>query len=293
MSLPPSLVRGIRYRNPDWPGMRLEAVPMRSFWTRAAADFFLRPRRPSFHHLFLCSAGAGHHTVDFQRLELEPGTVVHVRPGQVQAFGWNPDLDGVLLMFTPEALLAEPARHRFRFPPLLRLAPVERAWAEAGFRHLLAEYARTDGGATSERALQHLLAALCLQLGQLAPPASGPGPDLLQQFEADLERHFLESRTVADYARRLGYAERTLVRAARAAGRACPKTLIAERVLLEAKRLLAQGDLGSGRIAAHLGFSEPTNFTKFFRKGTGMTPEAFRRLAGEGGALGNAIQPQG
>ena len=71
-------------------------------------------------------------------------------------------------------------------------------------------------------------------------------------------------------------AERTLVRAAWEAAGTSPKAFIDARVLLEAKRLLAHTDWTSGRIAVHLGFSEPTNFAKFFRKGAGLSPEAFR-----------------
>lgn len=76
-------------------------------------------------------------------------------------------------------------------------------------------------------------------------PVSPARAELFPLFEAEVERSFLRTRTVADYARRLGYSERPLARA--------------------------------GRIAVRLGFSEPTNFAKFFRKGTGLTPGTFRK----------------
>lgn len=255
---------------------------MRAFWRRADEAFFRRPRRPDFHHLFLCTEGVGHHTIDFERVALAAGSVVHVRPGQVHAFGWNADLDGVLLMFAPEALLAEPSRFRIRLPARLRLEAQDRPWVAEGFRTLLAEYGRTDGTALSERRLQHLLAALVLQLGGLvdrarpAVPAPADQLALFQLFQEEVEGRFLETRAVADYARRLGYSGRTLVRAAASAGGTSPKAVIAARVLLEAKRLLVHTDLAIGRIALYLGFSEATNFTKFFRKGAGTSPEGFR-----------------
>ena len=292
MDSPESPIRGIRYRNPAWPGLCLEAVTLGAFWHRASETHFQRPRRPDFHHLFLCTAGEGRHAVDFQRLELSAGTVVHVRPGQVHAFGWEPDLDGVLLMFAPEALPREPAGLAAPLPPCLRLDMEEQPWVEAAFRDLLAEYGRTDGGLVSLRSMQHLLAALVLRLGRLtarreAAPAVSPGrASLFRLFEEEVERQFLRTRTVADYARRLGYAERTLVRAVREAAGTSPKAVIDGRVLLEARRLLAHTDLGVGRIAVHLGFSEPTNFTKFFRRGTGMSPEGFRDREREAATAG-------
>lgn len=250
---------------------------MRGLWGRGPESQFRRPGRPGFHHLLLCTAGQGAHTVDFQRFDLLPGTVLHVRPGQVHAFGWNRDLDGVALLFAPEALLSglgvEP-------PPCLRLEGEARAALARAFRDLLDEYGRTDGGPLSTRTLRHLLAALVLRLARLAPegenePMSGRRA-LFRLFAEDVERRFLHTRTVADYARHLGYAERTLVRAAWEAAGTSPKAFIDARVLLEAKRLLAHTDWTSGRIAVHLGFSEPTNFAKFFRKGAGLSPEAFR-----------------
>ena len=47
-------------------------------------------------------------------------------------------------------------------------------------------------------------------------------------------------------------------------------------MLLEAKRLLAHGDQPAAKIAARLGFSSATNFTKFFHQRTGTSPLAFR-----------------
>jgi len=39
------------------------------------------------------------------------------------------------------------------------------------------------------------------------------------------------------------------------------------------------GDDPVATIARHLGFTEPTNFTKFFARRTGTTPADFRRTA--------------
>ena len=276
-------IRGIRYRNPVWPGLHLEAVPLGTLLDRGPEARFRSPRRPDFHHFLLCTAGAGHHTVDFQCWELSPGQVIHVAPGQVHAFGCEPGLEGVLLMFAPEALPREPSGCGTRLPPWLQVEPEDRAWVQVAFGELLAEYERTDGGPVSLRALQHLLAALVLRLGRLAarqearvPPVPPGQAELFHLFEAEVERHFRQTRTVSEYARRLGYAERTLARAAQAVAGSSPKSLIDGRVLLEAKRLLVHTGLGVGQIAAYLGFSEPTNFTKFFRRGTRLSPEGFR-----------------
>jgi AraC-like DNA-binding protein len=52
------------------------------------------------------------------------------------------------------------------------------------------------------------------------------------------------------------------------------KEYIDRRVLLEAKRLLVHGDQPAAKIAARLGFSSATNFSKFFRQRAGTSPLA-------------------
>ena len=55
-------------------------------------------------------------------------------------------------------------------------------------------------------------------------------------------------------------------------------TLIRERVILEAKRLLINLDLMVSEIADKLNFDDQSYFIKFFKKYEGITPEKFRKL---------------
>ena len=55
-----------------------------------------------------------------------------------------------------------------------------------------------------------------------------------------------------------------------------PKTIIDERVTLEAKRLLIHTNLSIKEVGYDLGFEEPTNFIKYFRKHNNKTPIEFR-----------------
>ncbi len=57
-----------------------------------------------------------------------------------------------------------------------------------------------------------------------------------------------------------------------------PKEVIDERVAVEAKRLLTHTADPIATIGAGLGFSEATNFTKFFTRVVGVPPHDFRTL---------------
>lgn len=79
-----------------------------------------------------------------------------------------------------------------------------------------------------------------------------------------------------DMARRMAMAPRTLRRHLRAEGTSYSRLLEAAR-RREATRLLEQSDLPVREIATLLGYEEPANFTRAFRRWTGGPPSAHRR----------------
>ncbi|MFI2345859.1 helix-turn-helix domain-containing protein [Streptomyces sp. NPDC019443] len=100
-------------------------------------------------------------------------------------------------------------------------------------------------------------------------------PYRLHQYE--LERAFAVQHQAHDYATRLGYSLRTLNRVCRQATGHTAKQLNDASVTLEAKPLLAHTDLSAASISHRLGFTEPTNFSKFFARATGQTPRNLPR----------------
>ncbi|MHA7152957.1 helix-turn-helix domain-containing protein, partial [Burkholderia pseudomallei] len=58
------------------------------------------------------------------------------------------------------------------------------------------------------------------------------------------------------------------------------RALVDEARLRDARRLLRASDLDLKTIAARLQFNDPANFTRAFRKWTGLTPSAYREAGG-------------
>lgn len=88
--------------------------------------------------------------------------------------------------------------------------------------------------------------------------------------------------TLESVAARLHLSARTLRRRLQEEG-AQYSLLLDEARRRDAERLLANGDLDVQRIAALLGYADPANFTRAFRKWTGLTPTAWREgQAGRG-----------
>jgi AraC-like DNA-binding protein len=126
--------------------------------------------------------------------------------------------------------------------------------------------------------MQSLLIRLQLD-GAPSAPGERVQPAALQRyqrFRAAVERDFARWHGVAHYAARLGCSEKSLTRAALQVTDRSAKAVISERLVLEAKRLLAHTLLPVAVIGDQLGFAEATNFVKFFSRETGLTPGAFR-----------------
>ncbi|MFD9388523.1 AraC family transcriptional regulator [Streptomyces collinus] len=250
-----------------------------------------RGRRPDlvhrvdFHTLTLITEGNGEHAIDFVTYPCRPGTVLWVRPGQVQRFVRPGTANGTHLLFTPafppHASSADRLVKEWYGPACRQLgASPEYAVLSTLLGQMRAEYDRPAQTVSAE-ILQLLLATVLLHIDRLPHPEGGGDPhaggEVYRRFRAELERGYTTTRRAADYAHRLGYTVKTLTRACTAATGQPVKHVIDARVALEAQRLLAHTDEPVATIARRLGFVEPTNFGKFFTRHTGMTPGTFRQ----------------
>ncbi|MCK7625328.1 AraC family transcriptional regulator [Streptomyces sp. RS10V-4] len=282
------VIRAVPFAAPAGRPAGVEVLTLAELRERAEACRLAAPHRPDFHHLLLLDRGRLVHCVDFREHPLAPGDLLWSRPGQVQHFGDLAEAEGRLVLFESGFLdpaTAAAARIEDWYGPAVRRprGAAARALDEA-LGQLHREFSAL-GGLPLEvhlEVLRHLLAVLVLRAAHPDGVADGPGAAACEagetylRFRDAVERGFTRSRRVADYARALGYAPRTLSRATEAAAGVGAKEFIDRRVVLEAKRLLAHGDQPAARIADRLGFADATNFTKFFQRQAGLTPIAFR-----------------
>lgn len=248
------------------------------------------PHRPGFHQIILVTEGSGRFWVDSTPFDCRPGCLLWTRPNQVVQTSPGPDMDADMVVFTEEFPLRLNA-HMGMLDDVLRpshwrLSATELADVSRVLTLLQDEFDKPDL-ALGEDILKHLLAVLLLHIDQMCRThhedtsdhvdlRNGHG-ELFLRFRRHLEDSFRETRKVEDYAALLGCSARALARACQAVAGASTKDLIDARVALEARRLLVHTDLPVGTIADQLGFSEVTNFTKFFIRRVSTTPGAFRR----------------
>ncbi|KAA6223184.1 helix-turn-helix domain-containing protein [Streptomyces albofaciens JCM 4342] len=259
-----------------------------------------RPRRPAFHELLTVTTGTLRCSVDFNTVDLTPGSWLWVRPGQVLQFLTHlSETGGTAILFppgflsTPTAAITGAQDHtRCRL-----LRPTARQTPALGHIRRALEESYRDITALPLKAhieaMRSLLSALLLHLAHPdgSPSPGSPGDEPFHRFRQAVEESFCHTHRVEEYAARLGYSVRTLTRATRAAAGCGAKRFIDDRILLEAKRLLAHTALPPAVIGERIGFHHATAFSAFFRRRTGTTPTAFRTWAA--GAPSAARHPAG
>lgn len=257
---------------------------------RVPQEHFNYPSRLDFYQLILVTQGRFRHTVDFQLEPTPRGSLLAMRPGQVQNFETSKKWDGWIVIFRPESFQSTSAMGSQTLQlsvddipvqlPLNRASfdAVEAALAQmhldaslAGQMHLVGALVRTQ--------LQAILIRLLLasEQQQAAPILDSLHARHFKKYRDAAEQRHHEWHRVADYANALGISEKTLGRATLAVTGQSAKTYLSQRIALEAKRLLAHTNWPIANVADKLGFDEATNFVKFFRREAHCAPSEFRK----------------
>jgi AraC-like DNA-binding protein len=281
------------YRPPPPYRLDVEILSVRDLQRRATAEHLRRAHRIDFHLLIFVTSGKCDHVVDFEPVRCRSGSLLVLRPSQAEQFDVRSDWDGWLVLFRPEFLFlpqSEGGADDLHLAGILAGLPghltlheyeLHRAMGVVAQMH---EDSRIDALATGIQALlRHQLCALLMRIGILHRRQVDERltlPSELQRFRSLhqlVEQSYAKWHQVTQYAHRLGCSEKSLTRATMGVAGLTAKAFIASRISLEAKRLLAHTSSSVAAIADSLGFDDPSNFVKFFKRETGCTPTEFRR----------------
>lgn len=286
-------IQRLGYRPPSFYPLDLEVFPVSELRRRVAKDPLRLAHRIDFHMLICVTRGQCTHTIDFTAIPCRPGSLLTLRPAQAQQFDSSLDWDGWLVIFRPEFLL--PLQTTVAQADLQMVASLEalsehmalveeETQAVAGGIVQMHRDAQLQGSSAFLHALlRHQLYALLLRLhlvgGRQGSQGTAGSSNLqrFKRFKLLLEKNFASQHQVSGYGSLLGCSEKSLSRATLEVAGVTAKAYIASRINLEAKRLLAHTALPIALIADRVGFDEPTNFVKFFKREAGCSPGEFRR----------------
>lgn len=245
-------------------------------------------RHTVLHQMILVLRGQGVVLADGARAQYRPPALILVPAGSVHGFEFEPGTDGHILSVS-DSLLRDIARNEpgvdslFAQPLTMEFqrGQLRATGLQQAFRRLARELSRRDPGRML--ALQgwlQVLLANALRLAQQGRKAMDTLDSqrrlLMIRFGELLESRFRRAPTVPECASALGVSESRLRTTCLAQTGQSPIQLIHARVLLEAKRQLLYTEHAVSEIGYGLGFEDPAYFTRFFSRGAGVSPRAFR-----------------
>ncbi|WP_430813596.1 AraC family transcriptional regulator [Carboxylicivirga sp. RSCT41] len=248
------------------------------------------PHRPQFYHILWIEKGIGTHYIDFNPVRIEDDSVVFVAANSVNRFDQDGIYQGKSIIFTDGFFCknqqdAQYLRSSLLYSDLYGVARLKLNPAYSELKVLLnameSEFMREQDD-MQYGILHNLLHIFLLQsereirqqgFEELKPSIQ---LDYLVQFKDLLEENFRKERSVNKYASGMGISDKQLHKATTNLLDKTPKQIIDERVILESKRLLVHSSMAVKEIAYELGYEEPSNFIKFFRKHARVTPAEFR-----------------
>ena len=241
-----------------------------------------KPHQAEFFQMIWIKTGSLSCRIDFELKRIEANELLVIAAGQVCQFDVHGMYTGQLVLFTANFFTrTEEDAHFLHTAEILslvnsnKIVKVSACMIEPLFILLEKELDRTKDSFQSAIAQNYLRIILLEAERQVKPNQLKIGGQI-QAFYQLIETNYKINRNVNYYASLLGISEKKLTQEIKQRTGLTPKVCIDTRVVLEAKRLLSYSSLSVKELSFILGFEEPTNFIKYFRKHTQLTPQVFR-----------------
>jgi len=281
----------IKFQNRINPKSGFDLIRLEDLLNRTDLD-----HDPFDHHLveffilLIIKKGKGKHAIDFVDYEYSDGTLFTIRKDQIQKFYPNTKVEGSLLLFTNDFLVSflekqESDKTLQLFNELLgspklqlpskrfqktleQLNRIQEEYFEEGDEHSLS---------IIRNELQILIARLFrIKSKHEALLYSHQHLSEFIRFQNMVESNITKHNKVSYYAAQMGLSTKSLNKITQNTIHKSAKDFLNEIHLKQIKRLLINSTNSIKEIAYYSGFEEPSNFYKFFKKHTQLTPEQFR-----------------
>ncbi len=248
-----------------------------------------QPHRHDFYTIIFAKKASGIHLIDFNEYQLSDNLIFFVSPGQVHQIIEKEQSNGWVITFSREFLEENHIDYCFiedinlftdygQSPPLPldeREIDILNQYSHQMLTTLSSE---TKFKMSAIGALLKLFLITCnniCTLEQKNPQQVHAGTTILKAYKNLVENHFSEWHKVHQYAEELHVTPDHLNRTIKLLIGKTAKEYLQSRIIIAAKRMLYFSDLTTKEISYELGFSEPSNFSNFFKKITGISPSQY------------------
>lgn len=246
--------------------------------------------RTGFYHIIWFQKGNPTHLVDFNPIKIKPNTLLFLNKDTVQRFDDKTKFEAKAIVFTDSFFCKTETdskflRNNILFNDLFSVSQIQIANNQSLFAELLQQMTNELENVKDNLQtdiLKNLLHNFLLHSERekrkqnFIEIKKDANLDYVMLFKDLLETNYKTQKQVNYYAKEMLISEKRLNQATSKIFGKKPKEIINDRILLEAKRILAHTNESVKEICYQLGFEEPTNFIKYFKKHSAITPTEFR-----------------
>jgi len=282
----------IKFQNSQNPNAAFDLIRLEDLFSKEFENHSpFKLHLVEFFIIILIEEGHGKHTIDFTEYAYKRGTIFTIRKDQIHKFNKNLKTKGTLLLFTDEFLVSyleklESLKSMQLFNEILakpKLQLSKKGLVEISdlIARIENEYFRINDPNTMGiiRSELHILITKLFRLkseeNKIIPERKYLSEFI--NFQNLVEQHVIRLKKVKDYAKMIGLSTRTLNTISRTIVNKSAKEFVDDISAKQIKRLLINTDLSVKEIAHASGFEETTNFYKYFKRQTTLTPEQFRQ----------------
>ena len=247
-------------------------------------------RHEGLHQFQFLEQGRVQGTIDGREFHAESPAMLMLAPGAMHGFAYTRDAVGhqvTIPTSTLSQLLGESDLIQTHLSSSFVTSLDKNV---AGVAELFSQIAREFHGSELGR-VQVLLALIAVivvrfvrERGEQFERESTKGlrDALVQRYLALVEQHYAEHWPLKFYSGSLKVSADHLSRTCRQLVQKSAMEILHERLMLEARRLLAYTPMPIAQVADQLGYDDPAYFSKFFSRAIGHTPSEYRALVSDG-----------
>jgi len=244
------------------------------------------PHRLNFYAILIITDGEVNHIVDFKVHSLKKDDVMVISKGQTHAFDESSVYKGYLVVFSEAFMQKYMAQstiaqinHLYNY--FLAQEKINNPDRNQTLLRILQNELKSNSSSLPN-IIGSILSVYLLKLNEeniRLVTISGDNKylDYFNQFRLLVEKNFSKTRDAKVYASDLAISYKHLNEVCKDVVNTTAKAFIDNYVILEAKRLLVSTSLSVKEVTFILGFDEPTNFLKYFKKHIKLTPVEFRK----------------
>lgn len=264
-----------------------EIIPLKDFLNPKNMAIITKQHRIEFYNIMFIVKGKGVHEIDFVEYPYNTGDLILIAKNRVHRFHYNEHLEGYYIMFSEEFLYKFLGENMVEVLDLFKqtyMNPVVKFMSKTEcdendqLKLLYSFYSQGDMELRAEIISSTFRTLILLMRQKCLKSLNQKYNNIFLQFANLVDTHIKEIKTVDAYADMMYVSKKTINLMTRKAVDMSAKQFIVSRLILEIKRDLCFESKNIGEISDELGFSESSNMTKFFKKYTGLTPNAFRNM---------------